>query len=57
MPEALEHKFNVTRSFDFFLPLAVFTKLPARVTSGRSRKLIKAGFIAVKNLVHGKLSP
>ena len=36
VPEALKHKFNVTRSFDFFLPLAVFSKLPPRVTSGRS---------------------
>ena len=39
VPEALEQKFNVTRSFDLFLPLAVFSKLPARVTSGKSRKL------------------
>ena len=43
--EALEHKFNVTCSFDFFLPLAIVSKLPPRVTSGK----IKAGFIAVEN--------
>ncbi len=38
MPEALEHRLIVTRSFDFFLPSAVFSELAARVTSGSSRK-------------------
>ena len=37
-PEALEHTFNVTRSFDFFRPLADFSNDAASVFSGRRRK-------------------
>ena len=37
VPEALEHKFKVTRSFDFFRPSAETSKLEARVLSRKLR--------------------
>ena len=53
-PDAFERRFNVTLSFDFFLPAADFSKPAAKVQSGSNPK-IKACLVTIEyfNLIKG----